>query len=858
MKKFIWMILVVLLVLSMATLSSAAYDKDDGTQGSTAPEATILADDITNDYDEDTNYVLNVELTGVGTKKDENGESIVHSLSYDIALTANGVKVEPRGDLVTFLLPVPSGVEVGTVVHIYREGEYYSFAEAKEIDGRKCVKITASEFGIYILELVHEHKYTSEVIEEPTCTETGIKNLTCGCGDTHTEVIEALGHTADAATDCLNGLTCTVCGEILEGELGHSYEAVVTPPTCTEVGYTTYICDCGYSYTGDAVSAIGHDYIAVVTAPTCTVGGYTTHICSECSDSYTDTTTAATGHSFSGDTCVSCGYVIKPETIVLADRAGGSTPQTGGGDFFGQRFDIGSNTLKQLVITNLATYTNNVNTWEIKFWQWDTNQPITVQGTPIYTKTGSNHIDSTDFIIDIPDNITLSGVIYYEIYYRSGSTGFAGWDALGSHADSLHTYVNGNEVNTHIASYIKIMPSTEPEEPETNEPTDGLHVKQDDLKEIMQSVFGGTVSLKETVMFIDKNTTKDLLFPINSVVSVTSYDGKITYLEGRDYVIENGQLKITANSTMPCITSATYYNHSDSMIQKDGKNLYWGEGQMKQWQVSVTYTHAEGWGGFEQESQLEVYEDFVQKLINGEDVTVMFYGDSITWGACSTYTETVQPKQGAYSMLFTEALADLFGYRVKYINTGLSVPGAMACHTVPTTDYVAGDRGTITYINTAIGGWTSNDGVNNFNQHIKAQVNTYGCDLLVLAFGMNDGGYAPSETKANDKTIIDNLFALTPDAAVMIVSTMTPHTGSNWDSNNIKNQETQLLDLAATYRSSGKAVAVAQVNSVSKAVQERKTFNDYAGNNINHPNDWFYRVYAQTLLQTLIGYENMD
>jgi hypothetical protein len=38
----------------------------------------------------------------------------------------------------------------------------------------------------------------------------------------------------------------------------------------------------------------------------------------------------------------------------------------------------------------------------------------------------------------------------------------------------------------------------------------------------------------------------------------------------------------------------------------------------------------------------------------------------------------------------------------------------------------------------------------------------------------------------------------------------------------------------------------------------KNSLRDESGNNINHPNDWFYRVYAQTLLQTLIGYENMN
>ena len=40
----------------------------------------------------------------------------------------------------------------------------------------------------------------------------------------------------------------------------HSYTAVVTAPTCTEKGYTTYTCTCGDSYKKDFVSALGHDF----------------------------------------------------------------------------------------------------------------------------------------------------------------------------------------------------------------------------------------------------------------------------------------------------------------------------------------------------------------------------------------------------------------------------------------------------------------------------------------------------------------------------------------------------------------------------------------------------------------------
>ena len=39
-----------------------------------------------------------------------------------------------------------------------------------------------------------------------------------------------------------------------------SYSAVVTAPTCTNGGYTTYKCECGESYIADETEATGHTY----------------------------------------------------------------------------------------------------------------------------------------------------------------------------------------------------------------------------------------------------------------------------------------------------------------------------------------------------------------------------------------------------------------------------------------------------------------------------------------------------------------------------------------------------------------------------------------------------------------------
>ena len=82
----------------------------------------------------------------------------------------------------------------------------------------------------------------------------------------------------------------------------HSYNAVVTPPTCTEQGYTTHICECGDVEKIDTyVPALGHTVVNdKAVAATCTKTGKTagTH-CSVCGEVLTaQTVTKALGHKW--------------------------------------------------------------------------------------------------------------------------------------------------------------------------------------------------------------------------------------------------------------------------------------------------------------------------------------------------------------------------------------------------------------------------------------------------------------------------------------------------------------------------------------------------------------------------------
>ncbi len=387
-----------------------------------------------------------------------------------------------------------------------------------------------------------------------------------------------------------------------------------------------------------------------------------------------------------------------------------------------------------------------------------------------------------------------------------------------------------------------------------------LNIREGALNELMVSLWSGNEVRNETVMFLDAGEEKSLLYKADSIISVTSYDGSKVYTEGVDYALADGKIVALEGGSLPIITSEKYYGADSSsllMTKHNGKNTYthWGEGRvMTDWQVNVTYTHSDTWEGYTQTCEAAQFPALIDKLNRGEDVTLIFYGDSITYGASASFIYNYAPQQYSYALLFTQSLADLFGYNIHYVMTGLSNNGR-----IPSVDYeVADARGTITYINTAVGGWNTEQGLSNYDSYVKPFIETYGCDLFVLAFGMNDAGSAGSTISKTQQKILKKVIEQAPEAGLLLVSTMVPNPdASNGWYGNQHTQEKYLLKLATTMREDGSSCAVACMTSVSKAVLEHKDFRDYTGNNINHPNDFFARVYAQCLFETLIGYENI-
>jgi len=144
--------------------------------------------------------------------------------------------------------------------------------------GSYCGRCNATLDAQYVIPATG-HSSVTDAAVAPTCTETGLTEgshcTVCGVTLVKQETVPAKGHSAavDAAvaptcteTGLTEGSHCSVCGVTLLAQqvvepLGHDYRGKVTPPTCTEGGYTRYTCTrCDDSYKAKHTNAIGHWY----------------------------------------------------------------------------------------------------------------------------------------------------------------------------------------------------------------------------------------------------------------------------------------------------------------------------------------------------------------------------------------------------------------------------------------------------------------------------------------------------------------------------------------------------------------------------------------------------------------------
>jgi hypothetical protein len=252
----------------------------------------------------------------------------------------------------------------------YIEEIFYSGTEEQwnNIELSDADKEYLKNIKIHFDVVCDSHKYNSELVDE-SCWVAFLKYTCENCGWYYYEYCFDLDNhdmsewsVETPATCTTNGVESRYCKsenclyedcedtkyiETREIPAAHSYNKVVTAPTCKEKGYTTYTCkECDHSYIGDYVGIKPHSYASTITkpathlvegvrtytcsdcgesytdtiaktkehsytvsntvAPTCEGKGYTVYACA-CGDSYKDNYTSATGHTYDGQTCTKCG-----------------------------------------------------------------------------------------------------------------------------------------------------------------------------------------------------------------------------------------------------------------------------------------------------------------------------------------------------------------------------------------------------------------------------------------------------------------------------------------------------------------------------------------------------------------------
>ncbi len=155
------------------------------------------------------------------------------------------------------------------------------------------------------------------------------------------------------------------------------------------------------------------------------------------------------------------------ETILLGDRGNGGPFSGMNEKKFGQRFNIGENFLKSIIIKDMAAYAQPVNTWAFRIWAWDTDYATTTAAEPIFVLTGENQPDNTTFTVADLATYGITGDFFYEVEYVSGDKGFTGWKAEEYAAEGVQTYVEGELVEGTYTSSLVVGVATPdtPDEP---------------------------------------------------------------------------------------------------------------------------------------------------------------------------------------------------------------------------------------------------------------------------------------------------------------------------------------------------------------------------------------------------------
>lgn len=306
-----------------------------------------------------------------------------------------------------------------------------------------------------------------------------------------------------------------------------------------------------------------------------------------------------------------------------------------------------------------------------------------------------------------------------------------------------------------------------------------------------------------------------LLYPIEEILEVKNATLTETYQKGVDYAVAGGKLIIAEDGNIPTLSYTEFHPEKGQagFESTEGGYMCFHEGDwFHQKQIVVTYKHTAIYDGYIPEGKATLLPNVKEKLQQGGDFDLLVFGDSISVGGNSSGFVGVSPFMPNYAKLFEMQLESAYGCQVKRFNP-------------------------------SVGGKDIDWGLSEIDRILAVQENV---DLAVLAFGMNDGRKTPDVFADKALQLAQKVQAVFPEAEIVLVATMLPNPQAKGFSLN-----QGLFYDALIEKCEREGIAVVNMTGMHASLLAKKRYADMTGNNVNHPNDYLARVYAQTLFATL-------
>lgn len=351
-----------------------------------------------------------------------------------------------------------------------------------------------------------------------------------------------------------------------------------------------------------------------------------------------------------------------------------------------------------------------------------------------------------------------------------------------------------------------------------------------DRRAYLKPIWYPGVMYHETALYVGEEDAAPLLYEPTKILSVRNYALNIEYKEGIDYAVEGKKIKRLSGSSMPFFAFDEYYRKTPDSIEvrvnadifpADAGTRYLKYGEVDTFtnrQIAVTYMHVAAWKGIRMDGRPQNLLDAVRKIRSG-NARIEFFGDSITVGCNASGTI-----YGGNTPPYCESWPEMV---VHYLQDKYHVELEVA--------------------NTAIGGTTTRQGVDRFEKDVLS----YAPDLLIIGYGMNDPGTSLEEYKGMIGQMIGRYRQKVAEGNVILISPMLPNVETNWCV-----LQPQFEKVLAELAEENDFCALAPMTSLHRELLKAgKRYRDMTGNNVNHPNDFIIRVYAQAVLTALLGNE---